>query len=59
MVIAHFFSPEMTLDILNEALFIAYGILFYVTAPCAHLTNFCHLLKSYIQHDDHSSRQIS
>jgi hypothetical protein len=59
MVIAHFFSPEMTLDILKEAPFIAYGILFYVTAPCAHLTDICHFLKSYIRQVDHNSRQIS
>jgi len=33
MVIAHFFSPEMTLDILKEVLFIACGILFYIALP--------------------------
>jgi hypothetical protein len=41
IVVAHFFSPEMTLDILKEALFIACGILFYVTVPHAHLRNVC------------------
>jgi hypothetical protein len=41
MVVTHFFSTEMTFDILKEALFIAYGILFYVTVSHAHQRNVC------------------
>jgi hypothetical protein len=37
MQIAYFFSPEIIYDIFVKALFIAYGILFYVDIPFAPL----------------------